>query len=62
MANLLQWLRIRQREAERSRDAAARNKQYGEAQLREGIASAYAYTIEHLKEENAKSALGAVDG
>ena len=48
-AELLKWLRWRLRETEQDTRAAAQRKHYGEAQLREGIAQAYAFTILHFE-------------
>jgi hypothetical protein len=48
-AELLKWLRWRLRETEWAKRAAARECNYGEAQLCEGIAQAYAFTILHVE-------------
>lgn len=46
---LLKWLHKRLRESEQARNTAARKRDYGEAQLCEGIAQAYAFTILHVE-------------
>ena len=49
MKELLKWLRANFRDAEASRKKAASEGRYGDAQIAEGLAQAYAYTIMHVK-------------
>jgi hypothetical protein len=46
---LLRWLKRQQRSAEQHRDEKAKNREFGDAQLAEGIAQAYAFTILHVR-------------
>lgn len=49
MRELLKWLRARFKDTEAARKRYASAGQYGDAQLAEGIAQAYAYTILHVE-------------
>lgn len=46
---LLKFLRFRLRESDRATRAAAKAKDYGTAQLCEGLAQAYEFTILHVE-------------
>ena len=48
---LLKWLRSRLKDTEGARDRHADEGEYGEAQLCEGIAQAYAFTILHVERD-----------